>query len=65
MLTPKELAQKFIDRAAEQGMKGKARDRAALEFVCGAASVDERFLGLAFLVSVRGYSHLFETANAA
>lgn len=32
----KQLATTFVGRAAELGMKGKARDRAALEFMCGA-----------------------------
>lgn len=62
-MTPKELCQKFIERANAQGMKGKARDRAALEFVCGAATVNERFVGLAFMISVRGYTELVEVAT--
>lgn len=61
------LCRVFIARVQAQGLKGKKRDAAAMEFVCGAlavlveehgeASKQAQYLtGLAFLVSVRGYS---------
>jgi hypothetical protein len=63
------VAQSFIERAAAQGMKGKARDKAAVEFAVGAASAAFQMHGqesaewsglsaLAFLVAVRGYEEL-------
>jgi len=60
----KKLAGTFEARVKNQGLKGKARDRAALEFFCGAAAAldaagdkDEAqsVTFNAFLISVRGY----------
>lgn len=60
------LAKLFISRASSQGLKGKARDRAAIEFFVGAAAYASIAFGasskewsttsaVAFLVSLRGY----------
>lgn len=62
------LAKGFIARAEAQGMKGKARDRAAMEFFLGAASA-LRFAGrdedaghvilcAAMVLCSRGYSEV-------
>ena len=59
----KELAKRFISRAKAQGMKGKARDRAAIEFFCGAIAVDERYSLAAFLVAARGFEGVEELAG--
>lgn len=74
----KFLANAFIARADAQQLKGKARDKAALEFACGAAAMVEalRDAGtlysgndspdvtpFAFLVSIRGYSEVLSFAK--
>jgi hypothetical protein len=68
------VAASFIARAKAQGMKGKARERAAIEFAVGAASAANemhgqkspewsQLSGLAFLVAVRGYSEMERIAE--
>lgn len=61
----------LVSRMDAQHAKGKARDRAALEFLCGAgaATITKNEAGEdhspftidAFLVSCRGYSSVLET----
>lgn len=58
----------FVARAEAQGLKGKARDRAALEFVLGAATYAEgedqqSLLFIASIVAVRGYSYVKQLAD--
>jgi hypothetical protein len=57
------IASTFVEREANMERKGKARDRAALEFVIGAAAAldgeeQQKVLLLATMVSVRGYAQL-------
>lgn len=70
-----KVAQHFVARAEAQGLKGKAMDKAALEFAIGAAAAAEAFYGaespewqgmslLAFLVSVQGASALVKKVAA-
>jgi hypothetical protein len=65
----KTLAKQFISRAEAQGLKGKARDRAAIEFFVGASALavaehggNSKAWGAvsswAFLVSFRGYAEV-------
>ena len=67
------VAKHFVDRAKAQQLKGKARDRAAIEFVCGAAATAAVIHGdksdewsalsmLAFFVSLEGFKHLEQRA---
>jgi hypothetical protein len=68
------LAAQFVARAEAQGMKGAARDRAAIEFFCGAVAGQVALQGehddtaqhwlrvTALLITTRGYS---EVANIA
>lgn len=63
-----EICKAFVARAEHQGMKGKARDRAALEFLCGASVAARELSGneanassiqmLVVMVSIRGYSEV-------
>jgi hypothetical protein len=62
------LAQSFVARAESQEMKGKARDRAALEFFLGAAAISvgklqEQILFNASMIAVRGFSWVKELAG--
>lgn len=60
------IAQRFVDRATELGMKGKRRDAAALEYFVGAAALAEaigdnllhQYLGrvTAFIIAIHGYA---------
>lgn len=60
------VAQRFVDRATELGMKGKRRDAAALEYFVGATALAEasgdnllhQHLGriTAFIVAIHGYA---------
>jgi hypothetical protein len=59
----RRVAQGFINRAANLEMKGRTRERAAIDFMCGAATVDSRLVGAAFLVATRGYSEILELAK--
>ena len=58
------VAKTFMLRAKAQGLKGKARDRAALEFFLGGAAAlmtgadRDRLTALAWVVSVRGYAEI-------
>ena len=71
--TTKALAEKFIERAAALGYKNKARDNAALDYFCGAASLAElsgdvrlaQHLGriITLLFAVRGYIAVAELAR--
>jgi len=64
----------FVDRAKAQGMKGKARDKAGLEFILGAVTAlretghdtDAAHLErvAAFLIATRGYSEIERLATA-
>lgn len=66
------LAQRFIERAEALGYKGKARDKAALDYFVGAATLADlqanhalaQHLGTvsALIVSVRGYFGVRELA---
>lgn len=38
--------------------KGLKRDKACLEFFCGASEATGRFVGVCFLISVRGHSEV-------
>ena len=77
-MTRQELQQKvaaqFVSRANVQGMTGKKREVAAVEFVIGAAAAAAILHGeksdewsalsmLAFIVSTRGYAELVEVAG--
>lgn len=64
----------FVARAHNGEMKGKARDRAALEFIVGANAgafhagnndLCSHLQTIAFLVSVRGYSEVERLAKDA
>ncbi len=66
----KHVATVFCTRANTLELKGKARDRAALEFVLGAASAvddgspdQQALLMCGTMVAVRGFSWLQETAT--
>lgn len=63
------IAKSFISRAELQGLKGKKRDNAAMEFFCGAATVteanDHGGSVMAFLVAVKGYREVLELAKLA
>lgn len=70
-----QVAQFFIERAKAQEMRGGARDRAAIEFVVGAAASAVITHGasspeygelslLAFLVATRGYVELEEVVKS-
>lgn len=60
------VAQRFVDRATELGMKGKRRDAAALEYFVGATALAEAIgdsllyehLGriTAFIIAIHGYA---------
>jgi hypothetical protein len=65
----------FVARALEQGLKGKARDRAAVEFMTGAAayaaaahgtdSVQWRTMSIAaFMTASRGYAYIAEKVKS-
>lgn len=65
------ICQTLVSRFAEQGYKpGKKRDKAAVEFICGAAAaamalrdpVANSLTMLAMLTATRGYSALSEHA---
>ena len=66
------LAREWIERADGTGLKGRARDRAALDFIIGAGAYG-RALGptfpnlgtLAWVVSVRGHSELARIAASS
>lgn len=71
-MTPVQtIAKAAVTRFEAQGLKGKARDRAALEFVIGAANALQLIhdyhglTGLALIVSVRGYAELEQIAKEA
>lgn len=63
----------FVSRSTAQGYKGKARDKAALEFVLGACAAltasgqtkeaDHLELVAALLIATRGYSELATLAS--
>lgn len=62
-----KIVNDFVSRSTMQQYKGKARDKAALEFLCGAAAaadalgnvpVRDDLLRIAFLVSIRGMAIL-------
>lgn len=68
----KAICAAFVNRAEAQHTRGIKRDRAALEYICGAAAMYElcgnkdavqALLFLATMVSVRGYSWVLETAT--
>jgi hypothetical protein len=70
----RQVAAHFVGRADAQGMKGRARDRAAVEFLTGAAAAAAVMHGddspewralsaLAFLASCRGYSEVARIAE--
>lgn len=70
----KLLAQTFIKRAEERALKGRTRDKAAIEFYVGAAayalaehgedSKEWNAAGLtAFLVASRGYAEVLDMAK--
>jgi hypothetical protein len=64
------LAKQFVSRANSMGMKGRARDRAALEFYLGAAAISvgnlqQQLLFSASMISVRGYAFVLEMAKVA
>lgn len=68
----KQVAQQFMTRSENQGLKGKKRDEMALEFVLGAASGMQvtgevskmnTLLMLGSMVAVKGYKFLNEYAN--
>lgn len=65
----KALAKAWVEREKALGLKGKKADDAALNFTVGAANAAEVlgaekgvFVGLAFLVGVRGAVELREIA---
>jgi hypothetical protein len=68
-----ELAKRFIGRSEKLGYKGKARDKAALDFFCGALAlaeaIDTPLVGVlgnnVFLISIRGFAHVKEMAEKA
>ena len=59
-----------VERVTCQGVKGKARDTAALEYCVGyeagliEAGVIPNISPTLFLISVRGYSHVVDTLAA-
>lgn len=66
----KHVAKKFIERSEALGYKGRKRDDAALDFVCGAAapfapsSAEYAAITvLILMVSTRGYMGLTEIAS--
>lgn len=70
------IVQRGIERFISQGVRGKLRDKAAIEFMCGAVSTADvsgqkdltsHLMGVAFMVSVRGYSEManFKSPEAA
>lgn len=69
----REIAALFVRRANAQEMTGRARDKAAMEFFCGALAVAEvtndaelvNALGLfsGFLLAPRGYSEVVKLAT--
>ena len=72
--TPVNFAQSCVDRMVAQQCKGKARDRAALEFYVGAAALISNAIGTnnpvwsqlsiaATMVSVRGFKFVEEMAG--
>lgn len=75
MSLSKQVAEMFVARAKTQGLKGKARDRAAVDFMCGAGTAVAFAKGqesseygelslLAFLVATRGYSEIERAAQS-
>lgn len=71
----REVCAQFVKRSAALGLKGKARDRAAIEFLVGAAAFAVARFGekspewcalssAAFMVSIRGYAELEHLANS-
>lgn len=65
------IAKAFIERSTTMGLKGKARDRAALEFAIGAANAldiagikDSGATFFAFMVATRGYGQVLDAAKA-
>jgi hypothetical protein len=69
MTIAKTIAEKFIERSEALGYKGKQRDKAALDFFCGAAAaLDEdggsKLGGVIMLISIRGYLGLLEVLKA-
>jgi hypothetical protein len=70
-----KLSRSFVSRAKSQNMKGVARDRAALEFFCGAiaaieltgdkAGADRVATFAAMLIQVRGYAALIAAIEAS
>lgn len=65
----KALAKSWVERERALGLKGKKADDAAINFVVGAANAAEilgadkgTFVGIAWLVGVRGASQLREIA---
>lgn len=55
----KPVIDAIVARADGLGMKGKRRDQMALDVIVGADAVQPgRFAGIAFLISVRGYSEV-------
>lgn len=70
MKTTAAIAIAFMKRSSELGYKGKARDRAALDYIVGAAKARE-LAGLALegldvmalIVSIRGFDELARFAK--
>ena len=71
-----EVAKLFVGRAQAQGMKGKKREDAAIEFAVGAAATVAAIYGqdspewqsmsmLAFFVSLNGYKEMERFADDA
>lgn len=67
------IAQRFVERATALELKGVRRDRAALDYFCGAAAGAEQAGNLALanqigataalMVSVRGYAAVVELSR--
>lgn len=64
------VMQGFVARAEAHELKGKARDRAALEFVLGAATYADgddsaALYFIASIVACRGYAYVKQLADEA
>ena len=69
-----QLCTKFVERSEALGLKGKKREDACFEFMCGAATAlqavghpeaDHVTKIVAMLISVRGYGEVVNIANKA
>lgn len=68
----RDVCKAFVERSERQGMKGITRDRAALEFLCGAMALataqnrpatHDRLGNVALLASCRGFAWVAEFAK--